>query len=183
MKEKMLFVPNIDDTEILRVTLTGKKQADDYLMTQEHGFLHRRYLYPLQAEEALIEILTERKKLRKAYEDSRGWVFQLRNAITRNEDPTGKSFVPKIETNPGIVEFQDAINLAQKIREESWTDKGLTGQPFYRVSMEGAAKEACEKTIGVDWSYAVYLLCQTAWNDAQDIVFKRLNFVPAQKPE
>jgi hypothetical protein len=82
------------NTPIERVTLTGARQGTDYLKTVEHGFLHRAYLFPVQADNILTQILKERARLKKAYDDSMALVYQLRNAVTRGDDLTKLSLVP-----------------------------------------------------------------------------------------
>lgn len=62
--------------------------------------------------------------------------------------------------------LQVIINEAQRLREESWNEKTAT----YSYSMKQASEAACLKHKAGTWLNVVYLLNQTAWNDAQDIV-------------
>ena len=47
--------------------------------------LYSAFVWPARVEEELVAVLTERWKLRRAYDASMGLVYQLQNRITRGE--------------------------------------------------------------------------------------------------
>ena len=47
--------------------------------------LYQAYAWPARVEAELVAVLTERRRLRKAYDDSMGLIYQLRNRIERGE--------------------------------------------------------------------------------------------------
>lgn len=47
--------------------------------------VHRGFAFPARVEAELVEILTKRQALRKAYDDSMALIYELRNAVTRGE--------------------------------------------------------------------------------------------------
>jgi hypothetical protein len=49
--------------------------------------IYQAYTYPAEYKDELIAILTERQKLRKAYDDSLKLLFELRNKVTRGDPP------------------------------------------------------------------------------------------------
>ena len=55
----------------------GKHRAEDCL--------YSAYAWPARAEVELLAILTERQRLKKAYDDSMSLVYQLSNKIARKE--------------------------------------------------------------------------------------------------
>lgn len=66
-----------------------------------------------------------------------------------------------------IQELQELVNTTQKIREKSW--KHEVGRPRfeYTLTMRQAAQKACENC--PTFFFTVYLLCECAWNDAQEL--------------
>lgn len=59
-----------------------------------------------------------------------------------------------------MLKLAKAILKTQQIRERSWNTI------LYRKSMMDAAEEACG--IDVQMAMPVYLLCEAAWNEAQE---------------
>ena len=47
--------------------------------------LYSAFVWPARVEAELVAVLTLRRRLKKAYDESMGLVYQLRNRITRGE--------------------------------------------------------------------------------------------------
>lgn len=61
-----------------------------------------------------------------------------------------------------LKELQTLVNKTQQIHEASWDERIKE----YTVRMRDAAEQACPN----EWAKVIYLLCQYAWNDAQELL-------------
>lgn len=83
--ESIIWATSMEDpTSIRRGTVVRTGEFIQYGPKAEDS-VHSAYVFPARAEARLIEILTERQRLKKAYDDSMKLVYELANAITRGE--------------------------------------------------------------------------------------------------
>lgn len=66
---------------------TVVKVSGEYLQygPKAEDSVHAAFVFPARVETDLVAVITERQRLRKAYDDSMKLVYELRNAITRGE--------------------------------------------------------------------------------------------------
>ena len=75
-----LYVPDLDAANIMEFTITKAGKDTVQCGSKEQTF-YTAYLWPASCKEELLTILTERAKLRKAFDDSMSLIYQLRNKL------------------------------------------------------------------------------------------------------
>lgn len=84
--QPIIWATNMDDPASIRYG-TVVKVSDEFVQygPKAEDSIHTAYVFPARVEDELIEILDERKQLKKAYDDSVKLIYELRNAVTRGE--------------------------------------------------------------------------------------------------
>lgn len=85
---RMLVTTDLDDPHaILRLDKVGEqKQSGEVYFKMSNGeYYHQAYCWPIAWEQEVITLITERARLKKAYDDSMKLVYELKNKIKRND--------------------------------------------------------------------------------------------------
>ena len=86
--DPIVWAPHADRPEVKAGTITKLNKSyawiDNYHKPED--CIDRVYIYPAKYLEALLEVLQTRARLKKAYEDSIGQIFELRNRIIREQE-------------------------------------------------------------------------------------------------
>jgi hypothetical protein len=86
VNEPVVWATNMDDPATIRRE-TVVKISGEFVQygAKAEDSVHSAYVFPARVEADLIEILTERRRLKKAYDDSMKLIYELSNAIVRGE--------------------------------------------------------------------------------------------------
>jgi hypothetical protein len=72
-------------------TVTRTKKDGDFWLVWVDGHnkaedcIYSTYVWPVAAKDDLIAVLTERRRLKKAFDDSMTLIYQLKNRVSRGE--------------------------------------------------------------------------------------------------
>jgi hypothetical protein len=86
VNQPIIWATNMDDPATIRRATIVKVSGEfiQYGPTMADS-VHVAFVFPARVEADLIEVLTKRQQLKKAYDDSMKLIYELRNAITRGE--------------------------------------------------------------------------------------------------
>lgn len=85
--QTVLHVGDFDDPKSVHQVHVTSKTADGMFWKGKKSaeYYGASNVFPVSAFHAVIEMCTERQRLKKAYDDSSKLIYELRNAVARGE--------------------------------------------------------------------------------------------------
>jgi len=83
--EQVILVDRLDDPQIRTGQVTRIKGDTCQIDGDPDHWVYTTYLWPIRVEAELVAVLTERQRLKKAYDDSMALVYELSNRIARGD--------------------------------------------------------------------------------------------------
>lgn len=82
--EKVIVVYDMEDVNSLKEEIITGRVDEDYfeIASNKKAMIPGMYIYPLEYKQELEDILRERMKAKKIYDNTMGLFYKLRNKIT-----------------------------------------------------------------------------------------------------
>ena len=80
-----VLVGDLDDPAKLKEYTISSVGKDTVTCGSPELVFYTAFVWPARVKDELVRIINERRKLKKAYDDSMGMIYELRNKIARSE--------------------------------------------------------------------------------------------------